>query len=221
MKYGKALFSSVLLLALTVPTVSAAGESVVFQLENTTVAVGATQLELDLTAQASDGVNGYRLTLDYSQLADNLDFTQATAAQGELMVTESEGLITLSGASGATNYGDILATLTFQVEGTLEEDGVIFIILDENEENYTYYSGGSVAFDMALVSAEDATITQEIDKLALYDFNGDGVINYGDITAISPYYGHDVTDELSKYDVTGNGAIDSGDYLQVYENITK
>ncbi len=221
MKYGKALLSSVLLLALTVPAVSAAGESVVFQLENTTVAVGATQLELDLTAQASDGVNGYRLTLDYSQLADNLDFTQATAAQGELMVTESEGLITLSGASGATNYGDVLATLTFQVEGTLEEDGVIFIILDENEENYTYYSGGSVAFDMALVSAEDATITQEIDKLALYDFNGDGVINYGDITAISPYYGHDVTDELSKYDVTGNGAIDSGDYLQVYENITK
>lgn len=220
MKYGKALLSSVLLLALTVPAVSAAGESVVFQLENTTVAVGATQLELDLTAQASDGVNGYRVTLDYSQLADNLDFTQATASQGELMVTESEGIITLSGASGATNYGDILATLTFQVEGTLEEDGVIYIILDDNEENYTYYDQGSVPFDLALVSAEDATVTQEIDKLALYDFNGDGVINLSDITAISPYYGHPVTDDVKKYDVTDNGAIESGDYLQVYENIT-
>lgn len=67
----------------------------------------------------------------------------------------------------------------------------------------------------------DAILTAAESVLAQYDLNGDGVVNYADITCISPYYGHDYTTALVQYDVTGDKEINSADYLAVYNNMTK
>lgn len=67
----------------------------------------------------------------------------------------------------------------------------------------------------ALTTAANAILT----KLDRFDLNGDGYITLADVTCITPYAYHTVTDENAMYDVNGNGSIGSDDYLLVYQNM--
>lgn len=49
-----------------------------------------------------------------------------------------------------------------------------------------------------------------------YDLNGDDVVNQSDITCISVYYGHPLSDDTAMYDLTDDGEINCSDYLAVY-----
>lgn len=68
-----------------------------------------------------------------------------------------------------------------------------------------------------LLAAADAIAT----KMDTYDLNGDGVVNYSDITCVSEYYGYDpiAMPEVAKYDVTSDDAINNADYLAIYGNL--
>ncbi len=72
------------------------------------------------------------------------------------------------------------------------------------------------SYDVAALTAAANAIPTKLDR---FDLNNDGYITLADVTCITPYAYHAVTEENAMYDVHVNGSIGSDDYLLVYQNI--
>ncbi len=77
------------------------------------------------------------------------------------------------------------------------------------------------AYDVdALVALANEIMTIRDINVSLYDFNDDGEVDIIDITCMSEYFGHTVSDEITQYDASSDGLINSGDYLIVFMHMT-
>lgn len=77
------------------------------------------------------------------------------------------------------------------------------------------------AYDVdALVALANEIMTIKDINVSLYDFNNDGEVDIVDITCMSEYFGHTVTDENMQYDASNDESITSADYLIVFMHMT-
>ncbi len=190
------------------------------------VQVPAGELTLEATsADVENGTSQFTLSLLSATAVKgiffSLDGVEATMdtvvpADGFSLTIADDGTCILLYEQGSTVTLTMDTTTPVATIIVENEDGAEISIYDVIVANTTPYVGEQAA----TVLNDTASTVDLFAPLALYDLNGDKIVNYSDIACISPYYGHPVTDETAKYNVDGSDYIDSGDYLTIYRYMT-
>ncbi len=143
---------------------------------------------------------------DVSGSKSSVDLTDKFDYQVMGFFTSGDGY-----APGTTyNIGTVTYTYTGNDPGTISLLKGVITSWDDIEERNTLYSWSPTElFEI------------EIYRESKYDLNGDGIVNYADISCIIEYYGYPIDDDNSKYNVTDDSSITSEDFLAVYQNMTE